>query len=853
MQTLLSRARHLRVPAWWVYACPENLYFSNFHVTPFAFTIFAGAFLLFLIQPLIGKFLLPLFGGAPGVWTTCLLFFQSLLLGGYLYAHLSTKWLSVRSQAILHLSLIVTAISLPPIAPPPGWKPDNLGDPTPQILSILLRTIGLPYLALAGTGPLLQHWFSRKHPDASPYRLYSLSNLGSLLALVSFPLFLEVQFNRKINAVLWGWGLVVYAISCVVCVKSFWRFTLESPSTSISRAPRNSNSAPLSLYQRLLWLLLPASASALLMATTNKICQDVAVVPLLWLLPLGLYLLSFIICFDNPLWYKRMPFYVLVMISWFGIQWLLTQGAGVSILVSVSILSSGLFLCCMVAHGELYRLKPLPSQLTEFYLSISAGGVLGGIFVAVIAPLVFHDYSEWRFGLLASGLLFLVVLARDLKQIKHPKLTFCVCVGLLIGLVTLCRTVWTANSNLEAVKVYESRNFYGRLTIEKSGDETTGQGCFRLIHGKTVHGMQFFRPSDNVPTLYYAEDSGVGLTFAALSQANRRVGVIGLGIGTLVTYGRPGDYFRYYEIDPEVIRLAKARFTCLANTTSKVEVSVGDARLSLTGESGQNFDLLVLDAFSSDAIPVHLLTREAFITYGRHLKTNGVIAVHISNHYLDLESVLINVAKHFDYRVLVVENGNLSKKWWVSPSTWVLLSRNESFMSDPNLEIASRPAKKYTASIPLWTDDFVSLFQIIKSEAAPVVNEFSLNQIAKANELCKRRDFAGAVEVYRHALREESNAPELLNKLAWLLATSPNLSIRDGRDAALLAEKACELTHYQVAGPIETLGAAYAESGRFQEAIKMATKANILGAESGDVGLHPELLERYRLKKAVGR
>jgi tetratricopeptide (TPR) repeat protein len=822
-------------------------------VTPFAATIFVGAFLLFLLQPLIGKFLLPWFGGAPGVWTTCILFFQTLLLAGYVYAHFSSRWLKLRAQALVHLALVAIAIASLQIIPSPAGKPTGLEDPVPKLLGLLFRCIGLPFFALAATGPLLQHWFCRTHPQVSPYRLYSLSNLGSLLALILFPLVIEVQFSRQTQAMLWGCGLIGYAIGCVLCARKLWRHPAEEtfPLTTPARKPKPS--PPPDLWQKILWLLLPAGASVLLLATTNKICQDVAVVPLLWVLPLGLYLLSFIICFDNPRWYKRAPFLGAVVATWLGVCWLLTRGTDAPILFPIGILCACLFFSCMVAHGELYRLKPDPRHLTGYYLVIATGGALGGIFVAVIAPLLFNGYYEWEIGLLGSGVLFLAILARDLAQQQLRTANAFISASVLIGLLLLGRGLGTETRDDNALKIYQSRNFYGTLTLWKSGDEASGRGYLHLSHGRTVHGIQLFPPNAGLPTLYYGENSGAGLALAALPPGKRRVGLIGLGIGTLAAYANPGDTFRFYEINPEVVRLAQSRFGFLPNAAGNIEGVIGDARLLLEGEPDQHFDLIALDAFSSDSIPIHLLTREAFTTYARHLKTNGVIAVHISNHYLDLEQVLLNVAKHFNYEPCVIESGNIPDKWWLQPSTWVLLSPNQAITTNLSLQLARRPQKKNLAPIPLWTDDFANLFQILKQEKVQAANDFTVAQNRTASELCLRRDYNGAVEVYRQALRQQPNSPELLNGLAWLQATCPNFAIRNGPNAVALAERACELTHYQVAGLIETLAAAYAESGRFPEAIQWAQKATFLASATGQTGLNPQLIDRYRAGKAVGR
>ncbi|MGA2179501.1 MAG: hypothetical protein ABSH15_07975 [Verrucomicrobiota bacterium] len=397
----------------------------------FALTIFIGAFLLFQVQPLIGKYILPWFGGGTGIWTACLLFFQALLLGGYAYAHFSSRWLKPRHQATVHLVLLATALALLPITPADAWKPTGDGNPTLQILALLTVCLGLPYFVLSATGPLMQHWFSCTHPGVSPYRLYALSNAGSLLALISYPIYFETHFTRTAQARLWGWGLAVYAVACGFCVIKLWKAQGVECRVSSDKGGKseiqNQASAPLnslsrrsvakadqpSTFSHLLWLLLPACASVLLLATTNKICQDVAVIPFLWVLPLALYLLSFIICFDNPRWYARFPFTLALVAALGGICWAIFRGYSWPIGKLVTVHAGGMFVCCMVCHGELYRLRPDPRHLTGFYLMIAAGGALGGLFVAVIAPMIFTGYYELHIGVLLCALLFLTACLHD--------------------------------------------------------------------------------------------------------------------------------------------------------------------------------------------------------------------------------------------------------------------------------------------------------------------------------------------------------------------------------------------------------------------------------------------------------
>jgi spermidine synthase len=724
-------------------------------VLAYVLTIFTGAFLLFQVQPLIGKYILPWFGGGPGVWTTCMLFFQVVLLGGYAYAHCTSQRLKPRAQAALHVALLIAGLGLLPITPSDSWKPRGGGNPTLQILALLAASLGLPYFVLSSTGPLLQHWFSRTHPAQSPYRLYALSNAGSLLALVSFPFLFEPHLTRKTQASVWGWGLAGYAVCCAWCAVRAARVSgvecrvsggEESDKwrvTSDKDGKRNTPPPPpdtLRLrFDGLFWLLLPACASVLLLATTNKICQDIAVIPFLWILPLGLYLLSFIICFDNPRWYRRLAFGLALAAALGGVCWTLFKGSNWSIVKQVGIYCGGLFICCMVCHGELYRLRPDAQRLTLFYLMIAAGGALGGLFVAVGAPLLFSEYYELHWGLGLCGLLFGLVCGRALirggrmeaggnpnpenrnpKEIRSPRAEWwrwVVSGMILISAVGLAGVLWVQAHKPDREVIQRSRNFYGVLTVYEHRKAEPKDHHFLLQHGRITHGLQFVDAEQAAwPTTYYGEESGVGLALRGLAAGSRRIGLVGLGAGTLAAYGRAGDYLRIYEINPQVQRLAASRFTYLANCPGKVEVALGDARVSMENEPPQHFDLLALDAFSGDAIPVHLLTKEAFEVYHRHVQSNGVIAVHVSNHHLDLEPVVLNLARHFHYQSAVIdyEESEEEEAWWLYASTWILLTHDEKLLKAPAISVVASTVNTNGLRVPLWTDEFASLFPILK-------------------------------------------------------------------------------------------------------------------------------------------
>jgi hypothetical protein len=744
---------------------------------PFAVTIFAGAFLLFQVQPLIGKYILPWFGGGPGVWTTCLLFFQVLLLGGYAYAHFSSTYLKPRTQALVHMILLALSLALLPIAPSESWKAHVAGQPVLQILLLLGGTIGLPYFVLSSTGPLMQRWFSETNPGVSPYRLYALSNIGSLLALLSYPVFFEVQFTRHQQSTFWSWGLVLFVLFCGGCAFQVWR---RNPPGTVANAAAPTDVMP-AWPERVLWLALPAVATLLLLATTNKLCQEVAVIPFLWVLPLSLYLLSFIICFDHDRWYVRGVWVSLLVVGAAFVIQLLESGNDAPLPFQIIGYNLTLFAACMVCHGELYRLKPPPRFLTGYYLYISAGGALGGFLVAVAAPALLNDYRELQAGFWILSYLLGVICFRQrsramaysagaaalaatiivpvirswfddadpiLKEIQNFYKEHWM--WILLGVVTfiictvdfrerrwlrewrprMATLVMTLSVALGAILVVQasrrgstrvismSRNFYGTLKVFDYSADDPERHYHLLLHGATTHGLQFIAEDRAMwPTTYYAETSGVGLAIKQLPETNRRLGLVGLGTGTLASYGRRGDYLRIYEINPAVQKLARTQFTYLERCPAKVDVIMGDARLSMEREvadgGSQKFDLLALDAFSSDAIPIHLLTKESFEIYLKQIKPDGVIAVHTSNRYLDLRPIVENLADHFGLSCATIPDDD-EEAWWVYRTTWILVTKNKAILeSDKIKEMTEAPEKKRRTNA-VWTDDFASLYPIVK-------------------------------------------------------------------------------------------------------------------------------------------
>ena len=694
----------------------------------FAVAIFLSAFLLFLVQPLMGKYILPWFGGSPGVWTTCLLFFQLLLLAGYAYAFFTSTFLSGRNQAIVHLILLVAACALLPIIPAEHWRPAGGANPTWRILLLLGVTLGLPYFVLSSTGPLLQSWYSRLNGGAAPYRLYALSNVGSLLALLSYPVLFEPLLRRQVQAWIWSVGLVAFALVCAGCAWAVGRSGLRVQGSEEDFSPspefRNSDAETRIPLRGVLWLLLPACATMLLLAGTNKVCQDIAVIPFLWIVPLSLYLLSFILCFDHPRWYNRAIFVPLWVVAFTAATYMLfKQQADSSILLQVLLYSIVLFVGCMICHGELARLKPHPRDLTRYFLTISAGGALGGLFVALVAPMIFNDYFELHVALFLVGLLLTVVLSLDRRSPLYAARPFWLSIPVVAALFVSGYVLWTQTqmSLTDSRTLGRWRNFYGVLTAYEQNSSNPQDTLRLLYHGQITHGIQYTNPARRrEPTSYYESGSGVGMAMKLLGDVlsdnqPRHIGLVGLGTGSLAAYSRHGDTFSFYEINPQVPHIARSQFTYLADAEAdgaEVQVLLGDARVTMEAQDPQAFDLLVLDAFSGDAIPVHLLTREAVELYWKHLKPDGIIAVHVSNQHLALEPVVLRLAREFQLHSAVIDyDGGQDEADYAS--SWVLLARSSILEQSGEIHDAAT-VTRLDPKAPLWTDEYTSLVKLLR-------------------------------------------------------------------------------------------------------------------------------------------
>jgi spermidine synthase len=578
--------------------------------------------------------------------------------------------------------------------------------PTWNILLLLMATVGLPYFALSATSPLIQAWFSIRCPGRSPYRLYSLSNFGSLAALLTYPFLFEPAFDLPTQSLLWSGGFLLYAVLCGMCFAHMWRFR-----SNIVVAHPDDTDRPVTTIVRLCWLLLPACASLLLLAATNHICQDVASVPFLWVMPLSLYLLSFIVAFDHERWYVRR--------FWCGATVLIFSGVisydylrythPIGLKFELILNFAALFCACMVCHGELARLKPIPRHLTEYYLTISAGGALGGLVVAIVAPLIFSTYFEWQIGISAVLLLAAGLIALPGRVGRRG----IICYAIVTPIVSL-GMAYTFYWGFDAQSVMDrQRNFFGVVTVQEDLRENPQHHLTKLVHGRITHGVQLANLAKrHWPTTYYGEDSGVGEAMAYLHKFGPiRVGAVGLGAGTIAVYAKPGDVFRFFEINPAVLEMAKKHFTFLSDCQGKWEVVLGDARLSLEAEPlREKYNLLVIDAFSGDAIPTHLLTREAFEVYREHLLPDGIIAVHVSNTYLRLGPVVRTLAEHFGMKTVRIDGERDDERLRYSNS-WILVTNNEDFVkSHPSRPLESDDDKLV---VPIWTDQYSNLFLIL--------------------------------------------------------------------------------------------------------------------------------------------
>lgn len=704
---------------------------------PFAVLTFSSALLLFLVQPLMARAILPWFGGAAGVWTTCLLFYQTLLFLGYAYAHLG-RGLGPRKQAALHAVFCALALLLLPILPDAGWQSVDPRTPTLRLLGLLTMSVGAPYLLLAGTTPLLHAWFGAMNPGRSPYRLYGVSNAGSLLALLAYPLAVEPLVRVRAQGVGWSWAFACFSVAMSGLALWLWRSrrpdTHEAPATAggapagdpTAHAPFDAGPRAPSVGEHAFWLALSACGSALLMSLTNTITMDVASVPLLWILPLAVYLLTFVLAFAGV--YRRTTFGALLVLSLAVAALLWVGGFALPVFLQVGLALGVLFTACMVCHGELAGSAPHGRHLTAFYLTMAAGGSLGGVLVAVVAPAVLSDFFEMPFSVLGAFALMVVAMNRDPSSVLAGR-------GRRFALTTL-GVIWVGAALLFASPtlrnaqgtVAADRNFYGVLLVQDHPE-----GVFAdlrvMRHGRIFHGAQFLDDERRtLPTAYFTAGSGVERALSArravggtgavagggADAPHLRLGVIGLGVGTLAAWTRPGDTLRFYEINPAAEKLARAHFSFLADSPASVDVVLGDGRLALKRDvdaaKGPLYDVLVVDAFAGDAVPVHLLTRECMDLYRRALAPNGILVFQITNRHVDLERVVRGLAEATNMTAVRIDHdaeaavGGVASSWMVLGAPGVLLP--------PESRGSGTPA----AGPPLlWTDDFSNILSVLRT------------------------------------------------------------------------------------------------------------------------------------------
>jgi predicted O-methyltransferase YrrM len=717
---------------------------TSFYVALFGLTIFLSAFLLFQVQPLVSKAILPWFGGGPAVWTAAMLFFQCTLFGGYLYAHALGRLGSAKRQAAIHLGLLVGAALLAVwVVPDASLRPQGDEAPVARILLILAVSVGLPYFCLATTGPLLQHWYARSVPQASGsvWRLYALSNVGSLLALLSFPYVFEPWLDLTTLARGWMAAFWVFALACgVIAFKQaqglrrtelLQHEAMRSPVTAAAKAHSQARKAP-SWRDRLAWVMLPALASLVFIATTDHASHDIAPEPRLWILMLSLYLLSFIVSFDHPRWYRPLPVALVGLVAvlflsgrhaipeLFGTYW----GYGLSELRWLH--GAMLGLVCLVCHGELYRRRPADiAHLTQYYLAMSLGGACGGLFVALVATHLFDDYHEWPLALAAAAAVCAAVVLRELG-LRPRALSWGVAV-----LVAFPAFWWDnplRGRVSQAAGVVEStldraRNFYGVVAVKERRFPDEPSRDHRVFYsGQITHGIQYLSPDmARTPLAYYAQDSGAGETLRYMMSrtASADVALVGLGVGTLSLYARPSDRYDVFEINPEVVRVAQQWFGNLAaSQAGQLRMIVGDARLKFEQlPADRRYDVIVLDAFSGGSVPVHLLTREAFEAYAKHLKPDGLLVVHITNAYLNLFPVVMRQAEALGMSVRSRFQDKDPARF-VRENQYVILTRDQAYLREwpsvhrPQRDALGRIVGAMELDIPgvgRWTDHFSSI------------------------------------------------------------------------------------------------------------------------------------------------
>ncbi len=725
----------------------------------FAATLFVSAVLMFAVQPMFGKLLLPLLGGSPSVWNTCMVFYQTLLFGGYAYAHYLSQKLPTQKQIGIHVGLIVLSLMALPVALPHDIQPPVASDPTFWLMWVLLLSIGLPYFVVSTTSTLLQKWFSDigHHTSHDPYYLYAASNTGSMLSLLSYPFIIEPELGLAEQQIVWSVGYAVLCGCIAICGWVFWR----QGSASSSQDDSLDSEINLPLKVKLHWMALAFVPSSLLLGLTNFISTDVAAVPLLWIVPLTLYLLSFILVFGawadriHPWMIKAQPVILLPFLAYAFID-----PAALPFTLNLLLHLLAFFLAVMVCHGELARLRPHTRHLTHFYLIMSFAGMLGGMFNTFVAPFVFDGVYEYPIMIIAAlllrpgfeatrlyrqlvlpaSILLLALTIYGWSDSLSQTLVYSATNGLILlsGVVYAVRKQPVTLALLSGVilllalgmrglmshTLFQERSFFGVLAVRESillNEQQRPEKYHELFHGTTKHGAQRLAVAlQTTPLTYYSRPGPMGQLFKAFDAQNKqwRIGSVGLGAGALACYAKPGQHWIFYEIDPLVVTTARdsGYFTYLKTCTPKAEYQIGDARLALQNATAERFDLLIMDAFSSDSVPTHLLTREAFELYLARLKPDGLLAFHITNRHLQLKKVIADHVQHMKIAALIQEFKPQGAMPLVTATDWVVIARDEKSLQ-PLLESRLGHWQKLPLYFDMkpWTDDFTNIIGIWKN------------------------------------------------------------------------------------------------------------------------------------------
>jgi SAM-dependent methyltransferase len=711
----------------------------------FGTAIFAAAALLFVVEPMVAKMLLPSFGGTPAVWAVSLVFFQAALLGGYAFAHYSVRIAGLRRQVLLQLALLLPPFAALPIAVSRGAVSGAGGAPAVRLLIALCLAAGLPFFVVTTASPVLQRWFAAVGDPGSrdPYFLYAAGNVGSMLGLLAYPILIEPRLTLAQQAHLWTIGYSLFVILAAACA---WRLLAAGPATVATAVPRSA-ARPIGGVQALRWVALAALPSSLILGTTNYLSTDIAAVPLIWVIPLALYLLSFVVAFA-----RRQPLSLRAM-SWAVAGSSLLLGASVlplarpPVWAAVAIHGANLFFVALMVHRRLALERPAPEQLTKFYLLLSLGGVCGGAFNALLAPMLFSFVAEYPIAIVLALLLrlgprrsapgigllrrnadlllpfaFLVVVLTASKSL--PAGTWASRGMYASALVVIA--VWArrpvrfalaigavlAMTTVQNPALHADRTFFGVLRVEQAGQ------LHIFAHGTTVHGIESFAPGRrDEPLSYYIRRGPLGQIFGRLPRRPRSVAVLGLGAGTTAAYGRHGDRFTFYDIDRAVVRIASdpRYFTYLHDSKAHVDVRIGDGRLEIAKAPDSSFDLIVLDAFSSDSVPVHLLTREAVQVYLRKLRPGGLIAFHISNRYLDLEPVIEGVSRSLGLASLgesYLVSAEAARRGQ-SSSVWAVVGRKSGDLERVAGDRRWRPVRR-DPGLRIWTDEYSNILSVIR-------------------------------------------------------------------------------------------------------------------------------------------